>query len=167
MMTFTFGSYSLSIRSCWYFRHVDSLLFLLIKRSAFLIEGPGDALLSYVRYHPVLPLGHDLQASPSVSPDCSHCPWDRGSSATSATKTEYPWRRSQQRGVLFPEASLTTIIFAEKRGVPWIRGCVIGFGSITSVPTATALEDLVTETDEGPMDGQLFARAVPSKFALG
>ena len=69
--------------------------------------------------------------------------------------------------MLFPEASLTTIIFAEKRGVPWIRGCVIGFGSITSVPTATAALNLVIEANEGPMDGQLFARAVPSKFALG
>jgi len=66
--------------------------------------------------------------------------------------------------VLFHEASLTSIIFAEKRGVPWIRGCVIGFGSITSVPTAL---NLAIEANEGPMDGQLFARAVPSKFALG
>jgi hypothetical protein len=67
--------------------------------------------------------------------------------------------------VLFLEASLTTIIFAEKRGVSWIRGCVIGLGSITSVPTATV--NLVIETNEGPMDAQLCARAVSSKFALG
>ncbi|PUZ64577.1 hypothetical protein GQ55_3G153700 [Panicum hallii var. hallii] len=106
-------------------------------RFALFIEGPGDGLLSYVRYHPVLPLGHDLQSRPSISPGHSHCLRDRGSSATSSAETETSSRRSQQRGVLFLEASLTTIIFAEKRGVSWIRGCVIGFGSITSVPTAT------------------------------
>jgi hypothetical protein len=52
---------------------------------------------------------------------------------------------------------------------------VIGFffSSITSVTTATFLKAGVKtlgffyyRVNEGPMDGQLFARAVPSKFAF-
>lgn len=65
------------------------------------------------------------------------------------------------------EASLTPIIFAEKRYVPWIRGCVIGFGSITFVPTATDwdLNSMIEETRDLWMDSSmpvLYRPSLPS-----
>uniref|UniRef100_A0A0A8YAT5 Uncharacterized protein n=1 Tax=Arundo donax TaxID=35708 RepID=A0A0A8YAT5_ARUDO len=48
------------------FSFSSSILFFL-----FVYEGPGDELLSCVRYHPVLPLAYDLQVSPIFSQEIS------------------------------------------------------------------------------------------------
>jgi hypothetical protein len=139
-------------------------------------EGPGDAPLSSVRHHPVLPLGYDPQMRPSIDLSLQNPLRGRGSSATFTVvrlkkKSKLLSRRSQQRGASCLGLPNNHNL---RRETLRIRGFVdvwLGFGSITSVPTATCsvqwLERMDGRMNEGPMDGQLFAHAVPSKFALG
>lgn len=145
MFTFTIGSYSLSIRSSlslslclfvFFFARSDSV-FSSFGRFGLVNEGPGDELLSYVRYCPSLPLGYPSAYGSQILCIAMSLVLQIGISfATSSNRKDsnvvlfWGWSREDPsrevcalHGWGLSNKSLSS---HRKEQRPWIRGCVIG-----------------------------------------